>query len=378
MKKVASILLITAILLLTACTGGEAIHDGSSPNVALLIAYRGDKGFNDNAVVGLNVSVVEHGTNLTILEHDNNEANYAKVFLDAVNGRNHMIFTSSMMAGILEEQAVRYQSVKFLMYDGEIDWAKFTESKEQYAKELEEKGEAKELYDNVFCVVYRANEVSFLAGYLAASMSETGKIGFIGGMKIPNIDDFVVGYEAGAKHKNPDILLHVEYANSFSDLDKGKEIAQRMIDGGVDIIFAAAGSVGLGVLEVVSDNNIKMIGVDADQYALLMAEGQEELAKCVITSAMKDVANVLYGAVNNYTEREVITGKTWSMGLKEGGVALAKNVYYKEVVPQALQDEIDALEQKIINGEIKVPTVHPPIAADRQYVPPSEPEPENP
>jgi len=373
MKKIASILLITMILLLAAC-GGEAIHDGSSPNVALLIASRGDKGFNDSAVIGLNVSVVEHGTNLTVLEHENNEANYPKVFMEAVNGRNHMFFTSSMMAGILEEQAVRYQSVKFLMYDGEIDWDRFTEYKKKYAAELKDKGEDKELYDNVFCIVYRANEVSFLAGYLAASMSETGKIGFVGGMKIPNIEDFVVGFEAGARHKNPDIFYQVEYANSFSDLEKGKEIARGMIENGVDIIFAAAGSVGLGVLDVVAEKNIKMIGVDADQYAFLMAEGKEDLAKCIITSAMKDIGNVLYGAVDNYTRREVITGKTRTIGLKEGGVSLAKNVYYKEIVPQAIQDEIDELERKIIAGEIEVPTVRPPIADDRKYVPPSEPD----
>jgi basic membrane protein A len=147
-----------------------------------------------------------------------------------------------------------------------------------------------------------------------------------------------------------------------------------MIENGVDIIFAAAGSVGLGVLDVVAEKNIKMIGVDADQYAFLMAEGKEDLAKCIITSAMKDIGNVLYGAVDNYTRREVITGKTRTIGLKEGGVSLAKNVYYKEIVPQAIQDEIDELERKIIAGEIEVPTVRPPIADDRKYVPPSEPD----
>jgi basic membrane protein A len=83
---------------------------------------------------------------------------------------------------------------------------------------------------------------------------------------------------------------------------------------------------------------------------------------------------LLYGAVDNYTRREVITGKTRTIGLKEGGVSLAKNVYYKEIVPQAIQDEIDELERKIIAGEIEVPTVRPPIADDRKYVPPSEPD----
>ncbi|NLZ55219.1 MAG: BMP family ABC transporter substrate-binding protein [Clostridiaceae bacterium] len=336
MKKVAVILLIVMTLLLTACTG-KITYVGDSPNVALIIANRGDKGFNDSAVIGLNVSVQKHGTNLTILEHDNKAENFEKAFMDAAKGYNHVIMTSSMMKETLEQHAADYPDVKFLMYDGEVDWTK---------------GDLK----NIYCIVFRANEVSYLAGYLAASMSETGKIGFVGGVNNTNINDFAVGFEAGAKHKNPDIQSYLEYAGTFNDPEKGKEIAKAMIDDGVDIIFAAAGAVNLGVLDVVAENDRMMIGVDADQYSLFMAEGKADLAKHILTSATKDIGNVLFQAVDNYTKREVITGETKTLGLAEGGVSLSKNDFYKEMVPQAIQDEIDDLEQKIIKGEIEVPT----------------------
>ncbi|MGI6091041.1 MAG: BMP family lipoprotein [Saccharofermentanales bacterium] len=337
MKKVAIILLITMFLLLTACTGGKITYVGDSPNVALIIANRGDMGFNDSAVIGLNVSKQDHGTNLTILEHDNKAENFEKVFMEAVNGYNHVIMTSSMMKETIEKHAADYPDIKFLMYDGEVDWSK---------------GDLK----NVYCIVYRASEAAYLAGYLAASTTETAKIGFVGGVDNTNIHDFAVGYVEGAKKKNPDIQIYLENANSFEDIDKGKEIAQSMIDNGVDIIFSAAGSVNLGVLDVLAKNDLPMIGVDTDQYSLFMATGQEDLAEHIITSVTKDIGDSLYQAIENYTTREVITGETKVVGLKENGVALAKNDHYKNTVPQTIQEEIDALEQEIIAGTITVPS----------------------
>lgn len=313
------------------------MYVGDSPNVALIIAGRGDMGFNDSAVIGLNVSVQDHGTNLSIFEHGNNPENFEKAFLDAANGYNHVIMMSSTMKETLEKYAADYPDVKFLMYDGEVDWNKGG-------------------LDNVYCIIYRANEVSYLAGYLAASTTKTGKIGFVGGVDNTNIKDFAVGYVEGAKKKNPDIKIFIENANSFEDIEKGKEIARGMIEKGADIIFSAAGAVNLGVLEVMSENKLPMIGVDADQYARFSATGRQDLADTIISSAMKNIGDSLYQAIENYTTREVITGETKVVGLKENGVSLAKNDYYKNTVPSAVQEEIDALEREIIDGTIVVPS----------------------
>lgn len=338
LKKGLLILLIVIPLVLTACTNGRITYVGDSPNVALIIAKRGDMNFNDSAIVGMKASEHDHGTVLTILEHNNQVENFEKVFLEAAKGYNHVVMVSSMMKETLEKHAGDYPDVKFLMYDGEVDWSK---------------GDLK----NVYCIIYRANEVGYLAGYLAASMSKTGKIGFVGGIENDNIRDFAVGYLEGARRQNPDIQIDVEYAQSFSDAEKGKEIARALIGGGTDIVFAVAGAVNTGVLEVLAENNQWMIGVDCDQYANFAASNQKRLAERIITSATKNISGALYQAIENYTTREVITGETKALGLKEGGVSLAKNDYYKQTVPPAVQAEIDDLEQKIITGEIVVPSV---------------------
>lgn len=340
MKKVAGFLLITVILFLTACnTGGKITYVGDSPNVALIIANQGDMGFNDSAVIGLTVSQQDHGTHLTILEHENKEENYEKVFQEAVNGYNHVIMTSSMMKDTLEKHAGEYPDVKFLMYDGEVDFSKGN-------------------LDNVYCIVYRVNEASYLAGYLAASTTKTGKIGFVGGVDNANIKDFAVGYVEGAKKKNPDIQVYLENANSFEDKEKGKEIARNMIEEGVDIIFSAAGSVNLGVLDVLVEKGLPMIGVDTDQFARFTAIGEDKLAEHIITSVTKDISDALYNAIDNYTKREVITGQTKSVGLKENGVSMVRNDHYKNTVTQSIQNEIDAVEKEIIAGTIVVPSAH--------------------
>lgn len=338
MKKKILILLIVIPFVLTACTQGKITYVGGSPNVALLIAKRGDMNFNDSAIIGLKASEHDHGTVLTILEHNNQQENFEKVFLQAAKGYNHVIMMSSMMKGTLEKYAADYPDIKFLMYDGEVDWSK---------------GDLK----NVYCIVYRANEASFLAGYLAASVSETRKIGFVGGIENDNIRDFAVGYLEGAKRRDPGIQVDLKYAQSFSDVEKGREIARGMIKDGADIIFAAAGAVNTGVLEVLAENNRWMIGVDCDQYAYFIAANQEHLAKCIITSVTKDISSTLYKAIDNYTKREVITGETKMLGLKEGGVSLARNDYYQKMVPLDVQNEINDLEQQIITGEIAVPSV---------------------
>lgn len=336
MKRITWIIIV-GLLLLTACQNKKVTYVGDVPNVALIVAKRGDMAYNDVAIIGMNVSERDHGTNLTILEHENNPDNYDKVFMDAVNAYNHVVMMSSNMKETLEKHADKYPEIKFLLYDGEIDWSK---------------GD----FSNVYCIVCRANEASYLSGYLAAAMSKTGVIGFLGVVDNTNIDDLAVGYIEGAKKKNPDIKIMVDYAGSFDDVEKGKNIASQMIGNNADIIFGAAGSVNLGILEVLNEKDLYMIGTDTDQYMRLIADGKEDLAENIITSVMKNISHNLYDAIGNYTQREVITGETKVVGLKEDGVAIAKNDHYKELVPAELQSEIDTQEKDIISGKINVPT----------------------
>lgn len=335
MRKTITAILLALAFLLTGCGQGRMILDGDNPNVVLIISERGDMDFNDSAVVGLKSA--EHDLNavVSIVEHHNKTESFENIFLEAAQGYHHIVIMSSMMKEVLEQHAADYPDTQFLLYDGEIDRTKSDS-------------------DNVFCVVYKANEVGYLAGYLAAAMSRTGKIGFIGGAENQNIQDFALGYVEGAKHSNPNIEIQLDYAGSFVDVEKGKAIAQAMVGDGVDIIFAAAGAVGTGVLEVVTEHDCRMIGVDTDQYASFYAIGREDMASHILTSATKDISGVIYKTIENYSDLEVATEQTRALGLAEGGVALAKNDYYKATVPRTVQAEVDKIEQEIINGDIKV------------------------
>ncbi len=215
--------------------------------------------------------------------------------------------------------------------------------------------EVVEGYDNVASIMFRANEASFLAGVAAALQSETGKIGFIGGMEGAIIGGFQAGFEAGVAAVNPDIKVDVEYAASFNDAAKGQQIAKRMYDSGVDVIFHAAGGVGAGLFTEAKERkqkdpnaNVWAIGVDRDQYD----EGQVGDTNIVLTSVLKRV-DVAAQEVSKLTkEGNFPGGQTITYGLSDQGVDLADS-------RGAISDEnlaiIEDYKQKIIDGEITVP-----------------------
>ncbi|BCZ43994.1 BMP family ABC transporter substrate-binding protein [Clostridium gelidum] len=171
---------------------------------------------------------------------------------------------------------------------------------------------------NVTGVMFRAQEPSFMVGYAAAKTTKTNKVGFVGGIKSGIIDQFQYGYQAGvqyaAKELNKEITVDVQYAESFSDASKGKAIANKMFSSGCDIVFHAAGGVGVGVIEAAKEANKFAIGVDRDQ-AYLAPDN-------VLTSALK-LANV---AVENISKEAMsgnkIGGKTYTYGLKENAVGI--------------------------------------------------------
>lgn len=203
---------------------------------------------------------------------------------------------------------------------------------------------------NVTGVVFKAQEPSYLVGYLAGLVTKTNKVGFVGGVKGVVIDQFDHGYRAGvldaakAKGKKIDILL--QYADSFSDEAKGKSIATKMFSEGADIVFHAAGGVGKGVIEAAKEAGKFAIGVDQDQSNLA--------PKNVLTSALKRVDVAVYDLTARYLRGEKIGGKNYTYSLKEGAVGIPehteKSLYSKEVY-----DEVMKIQDKIYKGEIVPP-----------------------
>lgn len=214
---------------------------------------------------------------------------------------------------------------------------------------------------NVTGVMFRAQEPSFLVGYIAAKTTKTGKVGFVGGMTSAIIDQFEYGYRAGvayaAKELGKTITVDAQYAESFSDASKGKAIAQKMFSNGCDVVFHAAGGVGVGVIEAAKEANKFAIGVDRDQ-AYLAPDN-------VLTSAMKLVNQAVELVSKDAMDGKEIGGQTYTYGLTEDAVgiptehklmgddtynaamALEQKIKDKSITPPANKDEFAAYEKTL-------------------------------
>ena len=212
---------------------------------------------------------------------------------------------------------------------------------------------------NLLNMDFAANQGSFLVGAAAALKSKTGKIGFIGGVDVALIHDFQAGYEAGAKQINPNIKVDVKYLTTppdftgFNDPAKGKEAALGMYQSGDDVIFHAAGGSGAGLFAAAKEystaNNTKVwaIGVDGDQRATAPADEQPY----ILTSAIKKVGTGVYDTIKDFLAGN-FQGGTRVFTLKDGGIDYATT----GGAVDDIKSQLDALKQKIINGEITVPT----------------------
>jgi len=215
----------------------------------------------------------------------------------------------------------------------------------------------------LYSILYKQNEVSFLAGVVAARITDSDMplanpqkiIGFLGGMDTPVINDFLVGYIQGAKYIDPDIKVAISYIGDFSNAAKGKEMALAQYDLGADIGFNVAGQAGLGQLDAAKDKNKYALGVDSDQ-AMIFKDSDPAKANLIVTSALKRVDNSLLRAVKMYKEGTLQFGQAEELGLTQEAVGLADNEFYEKLVPEDVRKEVEELAGKIANGEIKVDT----------------------
>lgn len=201
--------------------------------------------------------------------------------------------------------------------------------------------------ENVTCVAFRAEESSFLVGYIAGMTTKTNQVGFIGGMRGLVIDQFEYGYKAGvayaAKELGKNITVKVQYAESFSDSAKGKAIAMKMFDE-CDIIFHAAGGAGVGVIEAAKEKDAYAIGADMDQSFLA--------PKNVLTSAIKDVGKAVEMISMRLINGENIGGHNYSYGIKEQCVGIPDD---NPNVSEAVLKSVRKIENKIKDGIVTPP-----------------------
>ena len=214
---------------------------------------------------------------------------------------------------------------------------------------------------NVTGVIFRAEESSFMVGYIAGAVSETGKVGFVGGISSEVIEQFQYGYEAGVAYANrildKNVSVTVQYAESFTDAAKGKSIANKMFTDGCDIVYHAAGGTGTGVIEAAKEAGRFAIGVDRDQ-AYLAPDN-------VLTSSLKNVDV----AVNAVSKRHIagveIGGQTLSFGLSDGAVGIPEDHHN---YPEAVYDAALECGEKIKAGILTPPGTAEGLAGFKEYL----------
>lgn len=337
--------LSAAALLLSACGGngeetsdtgtGEETEGQSAVKVGMAydVGGRGDQSFNDAAAKGMDQAVEEFGMESQESEAANDEPESAReerlrTFADA--GYDPIIAVGFAYGPAVTKVAAEYPDVHFAIIDSEDPQA-----------------------DNVANLVFAEEQGSFLVGAAAALKSKTDHVGFIGGVEVPLIAKFEAGYLAGAKAVNPDIKVDVTYLtqppdfSGFADPAKGKTAAEGMFDAGADVVYHAAGGSGGGLFEAAKESGNWAIGVDSDQYNLA-----DPSVKDVILTSMLKFVDV---AVHDYLT-EVNNG-TFPSGpvrydLESEGVGYSTSGGFVDDITDQLED----YKQKIIDGEITVPT----------------------
>ena len=294
----------------------------------------GDKSFNDIAFSGIQRAFDELGVENDYVEPTaiSEFEGYQRDF--AMSGEYGLIVCIGFdQADALAIVAAEYPEQKFALVDMVVD------------------------NENVASLTFRANEGSFLLGVVAGMKSETGKIGFVGGMEIPLILDFFVGYEAGAKWANPDIeVMTPVYVGDWGDPAKGKELAVSLIEGGADMIFSAAGGSGLGVLEAADEQEISGLGVDACQ---------DYLHDHMYASMTKRVDTAVYDMIVDAMNDE-FEGGFKSGGIVDGWVGMCRlpeeESYWEELfdfehhaLPADIADKVEEAKAGILAGDIAVP-----------------------
>jgi len=318
----------------------EAPDGGEGEDVTVGLVYdlggRGDQSFNDAAAAGLEQAIDEFGIEAEELEPDVGGENREELLrLLSDQGTNLIFAIGFLFTESVTAIAPEFPDVSYGIVDAVVE------------------------EDNVASLTFAEEEGSFLMGAAAALTSTTGKVGFIGGVETPLIIKFAAGYEAGAKHVDPDVEVEITYLtqppdfSGFNDPAKGKVAAEGMYDSGIDVIFAAAGGSGGGMFEAAKEaseggEKVWGIGVDSDQYNTV----DPALRDFVLTSMLKKVDVAVYETVKTFVETGEVGGVE-VFDLESGGVDYSTS---GDFLAEDVISQLDELKEQIISGDITVPT----------------------
>jgi basic membrane protein A len=322
MKRRQLLTAMAAVPVVGMMTRVPAVH-AQDPIVVTMVtdtAGLGDQNFNDLAKRGLDRAVNELGVQGEVIE-SRDAASYVPNLTQAAEQSDLTVGVGFLLTEAITEIANQYPDKNFVLIDSVSDAS------------------------NVQGVVFREQEGAFLSGVLAGLMTKSNKLGVIGGVKIPPVVRYAVGFEAGVKSVNPDANVVVAYADTFSDPALGKELTLAQYNQGVDIAFPVAGKTGTGSFEAAKElgEGHWVIAADTDQ-SQLGADYQLAVSE-------KGVDTALFLAAQQIVDGTFEGGEK-SLGLAEKGVGLG---HPHKSVPQDVLDTVAAYQQAIIDGTIKVP-----------------------
>lgn len=292
----------------------------AEPAVVFDMGGKFDKSFNEAASKGMEMWKKETGKKYLEFEISNESQREQALRRMAERGATPIIGVGFSQASAIEKLAKEFPKLQFAIIDTVVD------------------------LPNVQSVVFKEHEGSFLVGAMAAMASKTGKVGFVGGMDIPLIRKFQCGYEQGAKFANPKTEVFANMTGTtgaaWMDPTRGGELAKAQFAKGVDVVFAAAGTTGIGVLQAAKDSGKLAIGVDSNQNYLQPGT--------MLTSMVKAVDVVVYNVAKSFKPGILM------LGLKEGGVGYAMDAYNAKLVTPEMLQRVEAAKADIISGKIKV------------------------
>jgi basic membrane protein A len=304
---------------------GTALAQDFTPAVIFDMGGKFDKSFNEAAYNGAERFKQESGIDYLEFEVTNEAQRDQALRRMAGRGADVVVAVGFSFATPLEEIAKEFPDTEFVIIDGVVE------------------------EPNVQSVVFKEHEGSFLVGMAAAMASQTGKVGFVGGMDIPLIRNFAHGYQQGVKHVDPDAEVLVNMTGTtpaaWNDPAKGAELAQSQFDRGADVVYAAAGGTGLGVLQAAADTGKLSIGVDSNQNYLHPGS--------VLTSMLKRVDVAVYKAFKDAMEGDLAPGAQ-NLGLAEDGVGYALDEHNRDLITAEMEAALEEAKQKIISGELEV------------------------
>jgi len=312
------------------------VGEGLDVGVVFDVGGRGDKSFNDGAFLGAERAIRELGARIRYIEPGEGTDREAGLRLLAAEGLDLVIGVGFIFSDDITQLSKEYPNVLF----ADID----------YSPPVDSAGNVIPPPANLAGLRFREEEGSFLVGALAALVGNSKRVGFIGGMDFPLIHKFEAGFKAGVSAVCPDCQVVAQYAGvtpeAFRNPGRGQELALSQYQSGVNVIFHASGSTGLGVFEAARRRGKLAIGVDSDQ--------QVEAPGFILTSMVKRVDEVVFKTVKRVKDG-TFQGGIFELGLAEAGVDYVYDEHNRSMIPGSVRARVEALRAEIVAGRIKVP-----------------------